>query len=171
MALLFRNGSFFQSRTKASELLSTRYFCTESSLHAITSCQQQRASNHRHTTQNSTPAAELPTSTLCLALCGPILSFYWSYRYSKHFVKNRKVSFTSFFGTVLSFADLRRNKGFQLAESPYFCLSKQKNAEKKLVKRVAILGHVNRLSVCFLRYHESSRQIASRALFRFSCKQ
>ena len=35
-------------------------------------------------------------------------------------------SFYWFFSNGSFFADLRRNKVFQLAESPYFCLSQQK---------------------------------------------
>ena len=36
------------------------------------------------------------------------------------------VPFTSSFRAILFFADLRRNKGFLLAENPFFCLSQQK---------------------------------------------
>ena len=54
----------------------------------------------------------------------------------------------SFQAALFSFADLHRNKGFLLAKSPFFCSSQQKKkktARKELLKRTAILAHVNRL--------------------------
>ena len=58
----------------------------------------------------------------------------------------------SFQAALFSFANLPRNKGFYLAESPFFCLSQQKKrtARKELPKRAAFSAHVNRLNVMFI---------------------
>ena len=46
------------------------------------------------------------------------------------------------------FADQRRNKGFKLAQSPFFYLSQQKkNACKELLKRIVFWGNIKRLKV------------------------
>ena len=59
-------------------------------------------------------------------------------------MSQNSVSFYWFF-----FADLRKNKGFKLADSPFFCLSQQKkiNRSKRTAKKSRFFGTVNRLIV------------------------
>ena len=67
-------------------------------------------------------------------------------------MSKRSVPFVaSFQAALFSFVDLRRNKGFYLAENPFFASQqkqkKKRTARKELLKRTSFSGHVNQLNM------------------------
>ena len=83
------------------------------------------------------------------------------------YMSRKKGSFLPvLFKRLFFLVDLSRKKVFQSVKSPYFCVGQQKKKEllkKKLVKRTAISGHVNRLIIAL-----NSTKNTSKAFIRAS---